>query len=66
MKIKIGLETCETLSSVNCLSKSDKMKMFRWKCHLAHTDAEEVSQIRDERWTSVLVGTLLLSCGCEQ
>jgi len=27
----------------------------RWKCHLAHTDAEEVSQIRDERWTSVLV-----------
>jgi len=27
----------------------------RWKCHLAHTDAAEVSQIRDERWSTVLV-----------
>ena len=29
--------------------------LLRWKCHLAHTDAAEVSQIRDERWSTVLV-----------
>ena len=32
----------------------------RWKCHLAHTDAAEVSQIRDERWSTVLVNTIKL------
>ena len=34
--------------------------MLRWKCHLAHTDAAEVSQIRDERWSSVMVNIIRL------